>query len=337
MNTNIQELGAVLDAPKNIVIVPHRNPDGDAIGASLAVYHYVTLLGHNASVIAPNEYPDFLKWMPGNEHILKFDTKRKTAKALIDEADLIFTLDFNSLDRVEDMKPALKKSNATFVMIDHHEQPDDYAKYTYSDPRMGSTCEMIYHFMDSMGHHEKINKDIATCIYTGIMTDTGSFRFPSTTSITHRVVADLIDKGAENANIHNAVYDTNGLSRLHLLGCALKNLVLLKEYNTVYITLTRNELEQFGFKKGDTEGFVNYGLSLKDVKFSVIFIEDTQEDFIKLSLRSVGTFSVNDLAREHFNGGGHINAAGGRSDLSMDKTIEKFKALLIEYKEDLTG
>ncbi|MBC9797050.1 DHH family phosphoesterase [Sinomicrobium weinanense] len=336
MNTNIQELAAVLASPKNIVIVPHKNPDGDAIGSSLAMYHYLTLLGHNASVIAPNEYPDFLKWMPGNEHILKFDTKRKIAKPLIEKADLIFTLDFNSLDRVEDMKPVLEKSKAVFAMIDHHEQPDDYAKYTYSDPKMGSTCEMIYHFIDSMEHREKINRDIATCIYTGIMTDTGSFRFPSTTSITHRVVADLIDKGAENADIHNAVYDTNGLSRLHLLGCALKNLVLLKEYNTVYITLNRKELEQFGFRKGDTEGFVNYGLSLKDVKFSVIFIEDTQEDFIKISLRSVGNFSVNALAREHFNGGGHINAAGGRSDLPMEETIEKFKTLLADYKEELT-
>lgn len=337
MNTNIQDLEAVLASPKNIVIVPHKNPDGDAIGASLAVYHYLTLLGHTTSVIAPNEYPDFLKWMPGNEHILKFDTKRKTAKALIDQADLIFTLDFNSLDRVDNMKTALENSKAAFVMIDHHEQPGDYATYTYSDPKMGSTCEMIYHFMDSMGHREKIDKNMATCIYTGIMTDTGSFRFPSTTSITHRVIADLMDKGAENAEIHNAVYDTNGLSRLHLLGCALKNLVLLKEYNTVYITLTRKELEQFGFKKGDTEGFVNYGLSLKDVKFSVIFIEDTQEDFIKLSLRSVGDFSVNALAREHFNGGGHINAAGGRSDLPMKETIKRFKTLLAEHKEELTA
>ncbi|SFW25814.1 phosphoesterase RecJ domain-containing protein [Sinomicrobium oceani] len=336
MNTNIQELGEVLASPKNIVIVPHKNPDGDAIGAALAVYHYLNILGHNAVVISPNEYPDFLKWMPGSESVLKFDSKRKAAKSLIENADLIFTLDFNALDRVEDMKPTLKKSEAAFVMIDHHEQPDDYATYVYSDPKMGSTCEMIYHFIDTLGHRNKIDKNIATCLYTGIMTDSGSFRFPSTTSITHRVVADLMDRGAENSDIHSAVYDTNGLSRLHLLGCALKNLVLLEEYNTVYITLSRSELEQFGFKKGDTEGFVNYGLSLKDVRFSVIFIADTQEDFIKISLRSVGDFSVNEVAREHFNGGGHINAAGGRSDLSMEETIAKFRELLDNYKEQLT-
>ncbi|RNL94466.1 bifunctional oligoribonuclease/PAP phosphatase NrnA [Sinomicrobium pectinilyticum] len=336
MNTNIQELGEVLASPKNIVIVPHKNPDGDAIGASLAVYHYLNLLGHNTVVISPNEYPDFLKWMPGSENVLKFDTKRKAAKILIENADLIFTLDFNALDRVEDMKPSLESSKATFVMIDHHEQPDDYAAYIYSDPKMGSTCEMIYHFMDTLGHRDKINKDIATCLYTGIMTDSGSFRFPSTTSITHRVIADLMDRGAENSDIHSAVYDTNGLSRLHLLGCALKNLVLLEKYNTVYITLSRKELEQFGFKKGDTEGFVNYGLSLKNVRFSVIFLEDTQEDFIKISLRSVGDFSVNEVARKHFNGGGHINAAGGRSDLSMEETIEKFRKLLDGYKKELT-
>ncbi|RAV30121.1 DHH family phosphoesterase [Sinomicrobium soli] len=337
MNTNIQELEPVLETPSGVVIIPHKNPDGDAMGASLAMYHYLKLLGHNATVISPNEYPDFLKWMPGNDEVVKFETKRKTAKRLIDQAELIFTLDFNALGRVEDMKPVLEKSKATFVMIDHHEQPEDYATYIYSDPQMGSTCEMIYHFIDSMGHRNKIGRDIATCLYTGIMTDTGSFRFPSTTSLTHRVIADLIDRGARNSDIHNAVYDTNGLSRLHLLGCALKNLVLLEEFNTVYITLSRNELEQYGFRKGDTEGFVNYGLSLNKVRFSVIFIEDTQEDFIKISLRSTGDFSVNEFAREHFNGGGHINAAGGRSDLPMEKTVARFTGLLGDYKAALTS
>ncbi|WP_461534171.1 DHH family phosphoesterase [Sinomicrobium sp.] len=336
MNTNIQELESVLERPQNVVVIPHKNPDGDAMGSSLAMYHYLKSLGHSVTVIAPNEYPDFLKWMPGDSEVIKFETKKNTAKRLIEEADLIFTLDFNSLNRVEEMKEDLEKSKATFVMIDHHEQPDNYATYVYSDPQIGSTCEMIYNFIDSMGHHNTIGREIASCLYTGIMTDTGSFRFPSTTSLTHRVIADLIDRGAQNAEIHSAVYDTNNLSRLHLLGTALKNLVLLQEYNTVYITLTRKELEQYGFKKGDTEGFVNYGLSLKGVRFAVIFIEDTLENFIKISLRSKGDFSVNDFARKHYNGGGHINAAGGRSDLSMEKTVEKFTDLLRDYKAMLT-
>lgn len=273
--------------------------------------------------------------MPGSETIVNFEWDMTTARTLLQEATLIFTLDFNHLSRVDKMQPYLEEASATFVMIDHHQAPSDYAKVTYSDSSMGSTCEMVYNLIEAMGNLDKISNDIANCLYTGIMTDTGSFKFPSTTSRTHRVVADLIDKGAKNTEIHNKVYDTNTPDRLHLLGCALKNMVILEEYRTAYITLSQEELDTYNFKKGDTEGFVNYGLTLEGIRFAVIFIENKEENIIKISLRSEGDFSVNEFARRHFQGGGHTNAAGGKSDLSLSETTAYFESTLSEYKEVL--
>ncbi len=333
-NTDISNIKSVLKTPQKIVIIPHKNPDGDAIGSTLGLYHYLKSK-HEVTVIAPNDYPEFLKWMPGENTIVNFETNQEEAIALIEQASLIFTLDFNSLDRIEELKPYLLKAKAQFAMIDHHQQPDNYAQFMYSDVSMSSTCEMVYNFIALMGDEHNITPEIATCLYTGIMTDTGSFKYPSTTSTTHRIVAHLIDKGADNAAIHNAVFDTNTPSKLQLLGCALKNMVYLKELNTVFITLTKQELEDNNFKKGDTEGFVNYGLSIKGVKLAAIFIENLQEPYIKISLRSKGNFSVNKMARDHFNGGGHINAAGGRSDKTLEETITYFKTILQDYKDEL--
>ncbi|WP_340066962.1 bifunctional oligoribonuclease/PAP phosphatase NrnA [Ascidiimonas aurantiaca] len=320
-----------LETPRKIVIVPHRNPDGDAVGSSLALWHFFTNSGHKATVVSPNDYPDFLKWVPGEETIVKFDSNKQKATELLTEAHYIFTVDFNSFSRIEEMKPVLENCDATFVMIDHHQQPDSYAKFMYSDTSMSSTCEMVFNFLEEWGALPLIEENIATCLYMGIMTDTGSFRFPSTTSTTHRVIATLIDKGARNAYIHNQVYDTNSVNKLQLLGCALSNLIFLENYRTVFITLSSRELEQHQFKKGDTEGFVNYGLSLKNIVFSVIFIENAEEGYIKISLRSKGSFDVNEFARKHFNGGGHVNAAGGRSDLPIKQTTDYFKSILPEY------
>jgi len=196
---------------------------------------------------------------------------------------------------------------------------------------------MIYHFLEMLDTTKSITPEIATCLYVGIMTDTGSFRFSSTTSITHRVIADLIDKGADNSKIHNNVYDTNSFNKLQLLGCALNNLKVLPEFNTAYITLSQEELNKYQFRKGDTEGIVNYGLSIDGIKFAVIFIEHKQEGIVKISLRSKGDFDVNTLAREHFNGGGHINAAGGRSSENLDNTIAYLKSILPHYKEELNS
>ncbi len=331
----IQGVKMLLSAPKNIVIIPHKNPDGDAIGSTLALWHYLKKGQHNVNIVAPNDYPNFLKWMPGEDKIVKFDYENTHAKNIIRDANVIFTLDFNDLSRIGDMESVVAASEATFVMIDHHQQPSNYATYMYSDTSMSSTCEMVYNFITFLGDEARINAEMATCMYVGIMTDTGSFRFKATTSKTHRIIANLIDKGAENNAIHNAIYDTNSLSRLQLLGCALKNLVVLEAYNTVYITISKEELIRYDFKKGDTEGFVNYGLSLKGIKFAAIFIENLQEPYVKMSLRSKGDFSVNEFARAHFNGGGHTNAAGGRSEESLEATAEKFTEILAAYKDEL--
>lgn len=332
---DISDIKQLLSNSKLIVIVPHKNPDGDAIGSSLALYHYLIAKDHKVTVIAPNDYPEFLKWIPGESNIIIHEVETEKANTLIEQAELIFTLDFNALHRTGAMENPLTKAKATKILIDHHQQPNNYAKYIYSDVTICSTCQMVYHFFEMLDDKKSINSKIATCLYVGIMTDTGSFRFSSTTATTHRVIADLIDKGAVNAEIHNQVYDNNSYDRLQLLGVALNNLKVVPDLNTAYISLSQRELNKHNFTKGDTEGVVNYGLSIKGVKFAAIFIEHKQEGIIKISLRSKHNFDVNEFAREHFEGGGHINAAGGRSNLSLSETITKFVSLLPQYKKAL--
>ena len=333
----IQVVKNLLVSPQKIVIIGHKNPDGDAVGSSLGLSLLLKSLGHITTVIMPNDFPDFLKWLPGVEEIIIHERETKLSTENIEIADIIFTLDFNSLDRVGgDLQSVLEKSSAKFVMIDHHQQPADYAVATYSDVSMSSTCEMVFHFIDVLGQSEKITEEMAINLYTGIMTDTGSFRYPSTTPTTHRVIARLIEAGAHSATIHQNIYDTNSMERMKLLGLALNNLHVLKEYNTAYITLTQQDLDTHAFKKGDTEGFVNYALSVQGIIFAVIFIENKQENIVKMSLRSKGDFSVNDFAREHYSGGGHINAAGGRSLDSLNKTVTDFISTLSRYKNELT-
>lgn len=329
------ELKSFLERPRNVVIVGHRNPDGDAMGASLGLCHYLKMKGHSPTVVVPNEYPDFLHWLPGSKATYRFDWQNSQSQRAIKASDIIFLLDFNTLHRVgNDMQNTLEKYQNDFMLIDHHQQPDDFS-YMYSDVEMSSTCQMVYHFIEKMGDLDLIDSKISTCLYTGIMTDTGSFRFRSTTSLTHRVIADLIDKGAVNDRIHSNIYDSNSYGRMQLLGQALSNLKVLPVFKTAYITLTQEEKTINDFKKGDTEGIVNYALSIQGVVMAAIFIEDKEQGIIKISFRSKGTFSVNQFARKHFNGGGHDNAAGGKSNLSMDDTINKFNALLPDYKESL--
>lgn len=332
---DIATVKSILSQPQKIVIIPHKNPDGDAIGSCLGLYCFLESFNHEVAVIAPNDYPRFLKWMPKNEVVLNFEKENTQSKKWLEEATVVFTLDFNDLSRTGQLEAILKEKEADFIMIDHHQQPKDYAKVTYSDVNMSSTCEMVYNFIEYLGGLDKIDADIATNLYTGIMTDTGSFKYRSTSSRTHKVVANLIECGADNMEIHRQVFDTNSPSRLHLLGVALSNMVILQEYRTAYITLTQEELDSNNFKKGDTEGFVNYGLTLEGIIFAVIFIENKEEGIIKISFRSVGDFSVNEFARKHFNGGGHDNAAGGRSDENMDATIENFNTILKSYKSQL--
>lgn len=332
----LQNLKLFLSTARNIVIVPHRNPDGDAMGSTLGLCKYLQKKGHTATVVSPNEYPDFLKWLPNSKNVLLFDKQNKQAKRAINSSDIIFLLDFNALHRVgNDMEQALEEYPNDFVMIDHHQQPDNIARYLYSDTSICSTAQMVYHFLELLDDVPMIDADIATCLYTGIMTDTGSFRFRSTTSTTHRIIADLIEKGAENDKIHSQVYDANSYNRLLLLGQALTNLKALPEYKTAYITLSEDEKNAYGYQKGDTEGVVNYALSLKGINFAAIFIEDKEQQIIKISFRSKGSFSVNQFARNYFEGGGHDNAAGGKSDKNLEETVAYFVSLLPEYKEQL--
>ena len=332
---HFKELNIFLSSPRNIVIIGHRNPDGDAMGSTLALSHYLTKKGHKTTVVVPNEYPEFLHWLPGSDETLRFDWQNNQSVKAIEASDIIFLLDFNALHRVgNDMQNTLEKYPNDFAMIDHHQQPDEM-KYMYSDVEICSTCQMVYQFIEMNDDLDLIDKDIATCLYTGIMTDTGSFRFRSTTSKTHRIIGDLIDKGAENDRIHNNVYDSNSYGRLLLLGKSLSNLQILPQFKTAFITLTDEEKKQFDFQKGDTEGVVNYALSLKDIIFAAIFIEDKEQNIVKISFRSKGNFSVNQFARNYFHGGGHDNAAGGKSDLSMEETIKKFESLLPKYEQEL--
>lgn len=330
----LQELKNNLISPKKISIIPHRNPDGDAMGSTLALYHFLRKLHHQVIVVAPNEFPDFLAWLPDADKVLIFERENDRAKKEIESSKLIFTLDFNALHRTGDsMSAYLETLDTPMVMIDHHQAPDDYAKYTFSDVAYGSTCEMVYHFIDALGYKDTIDKEIAICIYTGITTDSGSFKYPKTTGTTHRVIADLIDKGIDNTEIHNLLFDNSSENRLKILGMALNNMVVLPEYKTAYITLSQEELDSANNQKGDTEGIVNYGLTIKGIDFAVIFIENKEEGIVKISFRSQGPFDVNEFARKHFNGGGHINAAGGKSLVSLDDTVKEFITILASEKK----
>lgn len=329
-NFDIQTIKSLLATPKKIVIIPHRNPDGDAMGSTLGLYHFLLKLKHEVLVISPNEFPEFLDWLPGSETVLTYEKHKDETTKILQEAELLFTLDFNALHRVGEMETILKELTATYIMIDHHQKPDDYAEFTYSDTQFGSTCEMVYNFIELLDETHLLDKTIATCIYTGILTDSGSFRFPKTTGKTHRIVASLIDLGVENTLIPNLLFDNNSYNRLQLLGRALQNIKVMSEFKTSYITLSQTELDSFEHVKGDTEGIVNYGLTIKGIIFTALFIENREEKIIKISFRSLGDFDVNQFARDNFSGGGHSNAAGGKSDLSLEETIKKFEGLVTQ-------
>lgn len=329
---DLQELIVFLEQPKKIAIIPHRNPDGDAMGSTLGLSHFLRKLGHTTQVISPNEFPEFLAWLPGAEEVLNYEKDRTSCATFLQSQDLIFTLDFNALHRTGEMEQALQTVKTPMVMIDHHELPGNYAQFVFSDTAYGSTCEMVYHFIQDLQQGALIDKTIATCLYTGIMTDSGQFRFPKTTGTTHRIVAEFIDLGVPNTEIPTLLFDNNSYDRLQLMGRALQNLKVLPELHTSYTTLSQDELNQFHYVKGDTEGIVNYGLTIKGIHFTAIFIEHKDEGIIKISFRSQGTFDVNQFARNYFNGGGHINAAGGKSSDTLENTILRFEQIVKEIQ-----
>lgn len=337
-NTSIEKIKKLLSSPRKCLIVVHKSPDGDAVGSSTALYGYLKTLGHNCNILLPDTHPEYLHWIPNQDHCYIFDQNPRLYSSLVLESEVIFTLDFNDLSRTGTALEELLKQQVgkkTFVMIDHHQQPSNYADIIYSDSSMCSTCQMVYHFIEALDGLSSIDDKIATSIYTGIMTDTGSFRYRNTSATTHRVIAQLIDKGVDNTRIHEQISDCNSLSRLKLKGIALDNLNVLEELNTAIISLSQKELDDCNFQKGDTDGFVNIGLSIKGIELAIICIEDRDKGIIKMSFRSKGKFSVNDFARKYFEGGGHTNAAGGVSNSSLQQTISTLNHILPNYQNAL--
>lgn len=327
---NLTSLKKLLAKPKNIAIVTHWSPDGDAIGSSLGLWNFLNKKGHQATVVVPNDYPAFLHWMNGHRQVVDALKHPKKAEAVFRKADLIFCLDFNDLKRINSLGEIISSLPVPKVLIDHHPNPSEFANFVLHKVSASSTAELIHEFILLLGGKKLIDKDIANCLYTGIMTDTGSFRFPATTAQTHKVVASLIESGAENSANHNRIYDDNSENRLRLLGYALsEKLIVIPEFHTAFFTLNQSEHDRFHYQKGDTEGLVNYALTMRGIVFAAFFSE--RDGNIKCSFRSKGKFDVNLFARAHFNGGGHMNAAGGASDGSLEELVKKFKSLLPEY------
>lgn len=313
----------------------HQKPDGDAMGSALGLYHFLIQLGHSVTVISPTNWADFIQWMPGCDKVINFELNRERSLQIINAADTIFCLDFNILHRTKHMESALTKAKAMKVLIDHHEQPQrEVFAYGISDTGKSSTCEMVYDFIVGAGYADKVNLDIATCLYTGLMTDTGSFRFPSTTASVHRVIAHFKDLGLNHTAIHEHIYDNFLENRLRFIGFALLNrMEVFYEYNTALMTISKADLLRFDIKTGDTEGLVNYLLTIQGMKMGAIVIDRDEER--KWSFRSKGNFDVNIFARQHFEGGGHKNAAGGRSSESLEETAKKFKQVIQQYENQL--
>jgi len=319
-----------------ILITTHRSPDGDAMGSSLALYQVLVKQGFEVSVVVPNSYPKFLHWLPCKKEVVEYEGNEKNANTRIDSAELIFCLDFNDLGRTDMMSESLQNSTATFVMIDHHQDPSDFADIMFSVPGISSTAQLVYEFIENMGWSSLLTQDIAECIYTGLITDTGSFRFSSVDARTHEIASKLIEVGLKQGHIHQRLFDNNKESRLKLLGyCLSEKLEVLPEYKTAVMSLSQEELDRFHFVKGDTEGFVNYALSIDGVIFTAFFVQN--ENKVKISFRSLNDFRANLLSKKHFSGGGHINAAGGIHEGSLDEAIRKFKTILPDYKDELSA
>ena len=314
---------------RNIIFIPHSSPDADALGSCLALYHFFNQ-ENEVNIISPNEYTEILNFLPGSENILNYERDKEKCENIFNKGDVIFTLDFNSLGRARNLSSLISKSSATTIMIDHHENPDNYADITISNSKMSSTCEMVYDFICSIDK-SKIDNKIATCIYTGIVADTGSFRFPSTTSKTLKVGSELINHGVNVTEIFEKLHNNFQFKRLKLLGSAINNFKKIEGLPVVYTSITDSDQKINDFKKGDSEGFVNFGLSVADILCSVLFIEKKDEGLIKISFRSKGDFKVNIFASKYFNGGGHGHASGGISKLSLKETEKKFITDITQY------
>jgi phosphoesterase RecJ-like protein len=326
----------ILNKPQKIAITMHKSPDGDAVGSALGLFHYLKLIGQqDVTIVAPDPYPNFLNWLPGSDEIMVYTEQEEEAKSALKKAEYIFSLDYNNLKRTGDLTDILVDSDACFIMVDHHQEPDEFAEFVLSKTSASSTAELIYELIKNLEFDQKLTLNSAQALYTGILTDTGGFRFNSTSAITHRIAAEFIELGLKPHVVYDRVFDQNKLSKLRLMGYVLNDKLKVVEENAAYFALSQDELRAYDYQKGDTEGLVNYGLSIKGVVFST-FMRESREGFIKISFRSKGDFDVNKFAREHFEGGGHINAAGGKSDLSLQETIDKLEALIKEVKLELS-
>ncbi len=330
----IHKVQKELDKADKIAIVVHVGPDGDAMGSSLGLWHYLMTLGKEPVVIVPTAFPGFYAWMPGVECVLVYEDKKETCETFLQNADLIFTLDFNVPNRMAKMEDAVMNAPAPKILVDHHLHPGDYAKVTISYPEISSTSELIFRLICRLGDFSKINLGCAECIYTGMMTDTGAFTYNSNKPEIYTIVHELIKIGVDKDDIYRKVFNTYSADRMRLMGYSLyKKMKLYPEYQAALITLTAKELEEFNFQNGDSEGLVNMPLSIAGVVFSVFMREDL--DKIKVSLRSQGTFPANKVSADLFNGGGHLNAAGGESYTTMAEAVKKFEAALPDYKDFL--
>lgn len=330
---NITELKTLLSIPKDIAITSHRNPDGDAIGSSLAVYHFLKRQGHSVQVIFPSEYPDNFAWMPEADKIMIHDIEPEEANQVLRRADIIFALDYNALERVDKMGDVIAPLKSTKVLIDHHLYPENFADFVLSDTTASSTCELIYDFLEMMDEKKQIDITVGECMMTGILTDTGSFKY-STSPKLFRIVAELLERGVDDYILQDLIFNSLTEKQLRLLGHVLDNrMEILPEYKTGIFVLTKKDYENFDIQRGDTEGIVNYLLMLKNVKVAVFIHE--QPTIVKISMRSKGDFSVQEICRKHFRGGGHKNASGGASYSGLTATVNKFKRLLPDYKEQL--
>ena len=333
----VTEIFSLLDKKKKIVITFHQKPDADAMGSGLGLYNFLIQFEHEVTVISPTNWAAFLSWMPGAKKVLDFEMQNEKAMKALNEAEWLFCLDFNVLNRTKNMEPVIKNLSCTKILIDHHQQPQTEAfDFGISDTSKSSTAEMVFDFIVNSGNTEKINTDVSECLYAGVMTDTGSFRFKSTSSDVHRMVATLKERGLDHSQIHENLFDNYLEGRFRFFGNTLLNrMAVLYEYNTALIAIPQKDLIKFNVKTGDTEGLVNFPLSIKGIKLAAVIIDRGDER--KSSFRSKGGFDVNTFARKYFNGGGHFNAAGGKNNEPLEEVVKKFKIAIKENKEQLNN
>ena len=335
---NIDHVEKWFERADRIVIVSHVSPDGDAIGSSLGLWHFLNTQDKTVHVIVPNAFPDFLKWMPGAKEVIQYNRYKEFADKLIMEADVICCLDFNVLSRIDEMEEIVSASPGRKMIVDHHLYPGDFARIVISHPQISSTSELVFRLICQLGNFSDITKEAAECIYTGMMTDTGGFTYNSNSREIYLIIGELLSKGIDKDEIYRKVFNTHSEGRLRLMGYVLyEKMQVFPQFNAALISLTREEQQKFEYKKGDTEGFVNMPLSMKGICFSVFLREDTEKDMVKVSLRSVGTFPCNEVAAEFFNGGGHLNASGGEFYGPLEEAVALFKQALVKYEDILLG